>query len=173
VELLKEIAPRTAHVGVLFTATTAPQTQFFMPSIQGAASSLGVEMSATAVDARDAIEDVIAAQARSPVIVMPDPFNRTNRDLIIALAARYGIAAIYDDRSYAESGGLMTYGADRSEQLREAAAYVDRILKGGEPMDLSVQNPTKFELIINLKAAKALNIAGPQSMLGRADEVIE
>jgi putative ABC transport system substrate-binding protein len=176
VELLKEIVPRTAHVGVLFTATTAPQTQFFMPSIQAAASSLGVEMSATAVQAKDAIEGVIAAHARSPggaLIVMPDPFNRTNRDLIIALAARYGLPAIYDDRPYADSGGLMTYGADRSEQLREAAAYVDRILKGGKPMDLPVQNPTKFELIINLKAAKALNIAVPQSMLSRADGVIE
>jgi putative tryptophan/tyrosine transport system substrate-binding protein len=176
VELLKEIAPRTAHAAVLFTAATAPQTQFFMPSIQAAASSLGVEMSAAAVDAKDAIEGVIAAQARNPggaLIVMPDPFNRTNRDLIIALAARHGIPAIYDDRPYAESGGLMTYGADRSEQLREAAAYVDRILKGGKPMDLPVQNPTKFEPIINLKAAKALSIAVPQSMLSRADEVIE
>jgi putative tryptophan/tyrosine transport system substrate-binding protein len=119
---LKEIAPRTARVAVLFTAGTAPQTQFFMASIQ-AAASLGVEMRATAVDAKDAIESVIAAQARNPggaLIVMPAPFNRTNRDLIIALAARYGIPAIYDDRPYADSGGLMTYGADRFEQLREA-----------------------------------------------------
>jgi putative ABC transport system substrate-binding protein len=175
-ELLKEIAPRTAHVGVLFTAATAPQTEFFMPSIQAAASSLGVEMSAIAVQAKDAIESVIAAQAHNPggaLIVMPDPFNRTNRDQIIALAARYGIPAIYDDRPYAESGGLMTYGADRSEQLREAAAYVDRILKGGKPMDLPVQNPTKFELIINLKAAKALGVDMPPTLLARADEVIE
>lgn len=176
VELLKEIAPRTARIAALFTKATAPQTQFFMPSIQAAASSLGVELNATAVNAKDAIEGVIAAQAGNPgsaMIVMPDPFNRTNRDFIIALAARYATPAIYDDRPYAESGGLMTYGADRSEQLREAAAYVDRILKGGKPMDLPVQNPTKFELIINLKAAKALNLAVPQSLLGRADEVIE
>jgi putative ABC transport system substrate-binding protein len=175
VELLKEIAPRTDHLAVLFS-DTAPQTQFFMPSLQAAASSLGVEVSATAIHARDAIEGVIAAQARNPggaLIVMPDPFNRTNRDLIIALAARDRMPAIYDDRPYAESGGLMTYGADRSEQLREAASYVDRILKGGKPMDLPIQSPTKFELIINLKCAKALNIAVPQAMLGRADEVIE
>jgi putative tryptophan/tyrosine transport system substrate-binding protein len=174
--LLKEIAPRTVHVAVLYSSGTAPQNRFFMPSIQTAASSLAVQVSPTAVHAPDAIEGVIAAQARNPggsLLVMPDPFNRTNRDKIIALSARYGVPAIYDDRPYAESGGLMTYGADRSEQLRQAAEYVDRILKGAKPMDLPVQNPTKFELIINLKTAKALNIAVPQSLLGRADDVIE
>jgi ABC-type uncharacterized transport system substrate-binding protein len=176
VELLKEVAPRTVHVAVLFTSGTAPQNKFFVPSLQAAASSLAIQVSVTPVHTKDAIEGVIAAQARNPgggLIVMPDPFNRTNRDLIIALLARYGVPAIYDDRPYAESGGLMTYGADRSEEFRQAAVYVDRILKGGKPMDLPVQNPTKFELIINLKTAKALDIAVPQSLLGRADEVIE
>jgi putative ABC transport system substrate-binding protein len=135
-----------------------------MPSIQAAASTLAAQMNPTAVHAKDAIEAVIAAQARSPgggLLVMPDPFNRTNRSMIIALAARCGVPAIYDDRPYAESGGLMTYGADRSEQLRQAAGYVDRILKGGKPTDLTIQNPTKFELIINLKTANALGIAVP------------
>ena len=176
VELLKEIAPRTTHVAVLFNSKTAPQNKFFMPSLHAAASSLAIQASTTAVQSKDAIEGVIAAQARTPgggLIVLPDAFNRTNRDLIIALAARYGVPAIYDDRPYAESGGLMTYGADRSEEFRHAAVYVDRILKGAKPMDLPVQNPTKFELVINLKAAKALNIAVPQSLLSRADEVIE
>jgi putative ABC transport system substrate-binding protein len=175
-ELLKEVAPRTERVAVLFNPGTAPQNEFFMASIQAAASSLAVEASAAAVQAKDAIEGVIAAQARHPgggLIVMPDPFNRTNRDLIISFAARYNIPAIYDDRPYAESGGLISYGADRSEEFRQAAGYVDRILKGQTPMDLPVQNPTKFELIINLKTAKALGITVPQSLLGRADEVIE
>lgn len=104
---------------------------------------------------------------------MPNPFNRTNRDLIIVLAARHGIPAIYHDRPYADSGGLTTYGADRSEQLREAKCRMSSASSSGKPMDLPVQNPTKFEPTINLKAAKALNIAVPQSMLSRADEVIE
>jgi putative tryptophan/tyrosine transport system substrate-binding protein len=176
VELLKEIAPRTVHAAVLFGSRTAPQNKFFMPSLQAAASSLSVQADAAGVQAKDAIESVIAAQARNPgggLIVLPDPFNRTNRDQIIALSARYGVPAIYDDRPYAESGGLITYGSDRSEQLRQAASYIDRILKGGKPMDLPIQSPTKFELVINLKTAKALSIAVPQSLLGRADEVIE
>jgi putative ABC transport system substrate-binding protein len=176
VELLKEVAPRTAHVAVLFSSGTAPQNKFFMPSLQAAASSLAVQASATTVQAKDAIEGVIAAQARNPgagLIVMPDPFNRTNRDLIISSSARYYIPAIYDDRPYAESGGLITYGADRSEEFRQAAEYIDRILNGQKPMDLPIQNPTKFELIINLKTAKALNITVSQSLLSRADEVIE
>jgi putative ABC transport system substrate-binding protein len=175
-ELLKQIAPRTMHVAVLYSSRTAPQTKFFMPPIQAAASSLAVQATPAAVDAKDAIEGVIAAEARNPgggLLVMPDPFNRTNRDMIIALAARYGIPAIYDDRPYAVSGGLMTYGADRSEQFRQAAGYVDRILRGGKPMDLPIQNPTKFELVINLKTARALNLAVPPSMLGSAEEVIE
>jgi ABC-type uncharacterized transport system substrate-binding protein len=176
VELLKEIDPRIQHVAVLFSTATSPQTKFFMPSLQAAASSLAIQTDAAEIHGKDAIEGVIAAQARNPgggLIVMPDPFNRTNRDLIIALAARYGVPAIYDDRPYADSGGLMTYGADRSEQLRQAAGYVDRILKGSKPMDLPIQNPTKFELIINLKAAKAINIIVPQALLGRADELVE
>jgi putative ABC transport system substrate-binding protein len=176
VELLKEAAPRTAHVAVLFNPGTSPQNKFFMPSIQAAASSLAVQASAATVQAKDAIEGVIAAHARNPgggLVVMPDPFNRSNRDLIISSSARYAIPAIYDDRPYAESGGLITYGADRSEEFRQAAGYIDRILKGEKPMDLPVQKPTRFELIVNLKTAKALGIIEPQTLLSRADEVIE
>ena len=142
VELLKEIAPRTARVALLFNPATAVPLQFFMPSIQAAASSFAVEVSAAPVHAKDEIEGVIAAQARNPggsLIVMPDAFNVTNRDLIIALAARYGVPAIYFNRFFAESGGLIAYSADFSEQFRQAAGYIDRILKGAKPADLPVQ----------------------------------
>ena len=105
---------------------------------------------------------------------MPDVFNVTNRDLVIALAARYGVPAIYFTPAYfAKSGGLICYGTDFAEQFRQAAGYVDRILKGAHPGDLPIQQPTKFELVINVKTAKALGLSVPQSMLLLADEVIE
>ena len=104
---------------------------------------------------------------------MPDVFNDANRELIIALAARSGVPAIYPRPVFAESGGLIAYGADLAEQFRQAAGYIDRILKGAKPADLPIQTPTKFELIINLKTAKALGLTVPPLMLGRADEVIE
>ena len=105
---------------------------------------------------------------------MPDVFNVTNRDLVIALAARYGVPAIYFTATYfAKSGGLICYGTDFAEQFRQAAGYVDRILKGEKPANLPIQQPTKFELVINLKAAKALGLTVPSSLLATADEVIE
>jgi putative ABC transport system substrate-binding protein len=174
VELLKEIAPRTAHVALLFNPETAPQ--FYMPSIQAAASSFAVETSIAPVHTRDEIAGVIAAQARNPgggLIVMPDVFNDANREAIIALAANSGVPAIYPRPVFAESGGLIAYGADLAEQFRQAAGYIDRILKRANPGDLPVQRPTKFELVINLKTAKALGLNIPATMLTRADEVIE
>ena len=147
-----------------------------MPSIRAAATSFAVEVSAAPVHAKDEIEGVIAAQARNPggsLIVMPDIFNRRNRDLIIALAARYGVPAIYYSRSLVESGGLIAYSDDFAEEFRQAAGYVDRILKGEKPANLPIQQPTKFELVINLKAAKALGLTMPSSLLATADEVIE
>jgi putative ABC transport system substrate-binding protein len=147
-----------------------------MPSIQAAASSLAIQISNTPVHAKDEIEGVIAAQARNPgggLIVMPDPFNVENRELIIALAARYGVPAIYPNRFFTESGGLITYGTDFVEQFRQVPEYINRILKGAKPADLPIQAPTKFELIINLKTAKAFGLTVPPLMLGRADEVIE
>jgi putative ABC transport system substrate-binding protein len=176
VELLKEIAPRTGRVALLFNPATVVPVQFFMPSIQAAASSFAVQVSAAPVHGEDEIEGVVAAQARDPgggLIVMPDVFNDVNREPIIALAARYSVPAIYYNRFFSKPGGLISYGDVRSEQFRLAAGYIDRVLKGEKPADLPVQAPTKFELIINLKAANALGLTVPPLLLSRADEVIE
>jgi len=176
VELLKEIAPRTERVALLFNPATAVPIQFSMPSIRAAASSLAIQSSVAPVHAKDGIEGVIAAQSRDPgggLIAMPDAFNAVNRELITALAARYSVPAIYYDRIFSESGGLITYGSDFAVQFRQAAGYIDRILKGAKPADLPIQTPTKFEMIINLKTAKALGLTVPPLMLGRADDVIE
>ena len=135
-----------------------------------------VQVSAAPVHGKDEIEGVIAAQARDPgggFIVMPDVFNDVNRELIIALAARYSVPTIYFNRFFSEPGGLISYGDVRSEQFRLAAGYIDRVLKGEKPADLPVQVPTKFELIINLKTAKALGLTIPDKLLATADEVIE
>src|SRR6266478_2150311 len=176
VELLKEIAPRTVHVALLFNPVTTVPLQFFMPSIQAAASSFAIEVSAAPVHAKDEIEGVIAAQARNPgggLFVMPDVYNDANRELIIALTARYGVPAIYYNRFFSELGALISYGDVRGEQFHLAAGYIDRILKGEKPAELPLQAPTKFELIINLKTAKALGLDVPLRLKQAADEVIE
>ncbi len=176
VELLKEIAPQTARVTLLFNPETAAPSRFFMPSVQAAASSFAVQASVAPVHTKGEIEGVFAAQAVKPdggIIVTPDPFNVANRDLIIAQAARYRVPTIYFNRSFADSGGLIVYGDVFAEQFRRAAEYIDRVLKGTKPTDLPVQAPTKFELIINLKTAKALGLTVPPNLLTRADEVIE
>jgi putative tryptophan/tyrosine transport system substrate-binding protein len=176
VGLLKEVAPHTAHVAVLFNPATTPPLKFYMPSIQAAASSLAVEAVTAPVHAKDEIEGVIAAQARNPgggLLVMPDVFNDANRELIITLAARSRVPAIYPRPVFAESGGLVAYGADLTEQFRQAAGYIDRILKGANPGDLPIQQPTKFELVINLKTAKALGLQIPDKLLATADAMIE
>jgi putative ABC transport system substrate-binding protein len=176
VELLKEIAPRTERVALLFNPAIGPPLQFFMPAIQAAATSLAVQTSAAPVHAKDEIEGVIAAQARDPVsglILLPSAFNVVNFELISALATRYGVPAIAPIRSFADSGGLMAYGFDFAEEFRQAAGYIDRILKGEKPADLPVQAPTKFELVINLKTAKTLGLTVSSGLLSIADEVIE
>ena len=174
VELLKEIAPDTVRAALLFNPATAAPVKLYMPSIEAAASSSGVRVSAAAVHGKDEIEGVIAAQARDGgLIVMPDPFNTTNRDAIIATAARHRVPAVYFNHFFSESGGLASYGADFPEQFRQAATYVHRILKGANPAELPVQAPTKFELVINLKTAKALALPVPGRLLARADRVIE
>jgi ABC-type uncharacterized transport system substrate-binding protein len=176
VQLLKQIAPRTVHVALLFNPATAVPLQYSLPSIQAAAFSFAIRVNAAPVHAKDEIEVVIAAQTRDPgggLIVMPDVYNDVNRELIIAQAARYSVPAVYYNRFFSELGGLISYGDVRSEQFRLAAGYIDRILKGEKPADLPLQAPTKFELIINLKTAKALGLTIPESFLARADEVIE
>ena len=176
VELLREIAPHTTHVALMYNPATAAPVQFYLPSIQAAAQSLNVKVSTAPIHAKDEIEGTIAALARDPggaLIVLPDKFNLTNRDLIIPPATRYGVPAVSNNPIYGESGALITYGVDFTELFRQAAGYIDRILKGAVPADLPVQNPTKFELAINLKTAKALGLNISQSLLATADEVIE
>src|SRR6516225_7343672 len=176
VGLLKEIAPRTLRVALLFNPATAVPLQYSLPSIQAAAFSLAVQVNAAPVHAKDEIEGVIAAQGRDPgggLLVMPDVSNDVNRELIIALAARTACRRSISIAFFSELGGLISYGDVRSEQFRLAAGYIDRILKGEKPADLPLQAPTKFELIINLKTAKALGLTIPESFLVRADEVIE
>jgi putative ABC transport system substrate-binding protein len=155
---------------------TAPYAQRFFEPFKIAASSIGVEAVASPVHDPAEIETVITAFAREPsggLIMMPSTFMLAHRDLIIALAARYRLPAVYPFRYYTESGGLMSYGNVVADAYRQAAAYVDRILRGAKPADLPVQTPIKFELIINLKTAKALGINVPPTLLARANEVIE
>ena len=176
VELLKEIAPQTVRVALLFNPQTAPPLEFYMQSIQVAAASFGIQAVANPVHDKEEIEGVIAAQGRDPeggLIVMPDVSNDVNRELIIALAARYRVRTIYFNRFFSELGGLISYGDVRSEQFRLAAGYIDRILKGEKPADLPVQVPTKFELLINLKAVRELGLDVPLRLQQLADELIE
>ena len=174
-ELLKEIAPGMTRAAVLRDpAITAGIGQF--AAIQTAAPSLGVEVSP--VNVRDAgeIERAITAFARSGnggLIVTGSPLTALHRDLIVTLAARHKLPAVYYERSYVTGGGLISYGPDFLDQYRRAAGYIDRILKGEKPADLPVQAATKYELVINLKTAKALGLEVPPTLLARADEVIE
>ena len=177
VGLLKEIAPGTVRVALLFDPATASPLQFYMPSIKAAASSFAVEVNVAPVHAKEEIEGVVAALAHYPgggLIVMPDVFNVKNSDRIIELTARYQVPTIYFNADYfAESGGLITYGDDYAEECRMAAGYIDRILKGAKPADLPIQLPTKFKLVINTKTAKALRLTVPLTLQASADEVIE
>jgi putative tryptophan/tyrosine transport system substrate-binding protein len=175
-ELLKRIAPSVTRVSLLFNPTTSVPINFYMASIQAAASSFTVQASAAPVHAQDEIEGVIAALAGNPgagLIAMPDLFNTINRDVIIAWTARYRIPAIYFFRSFADSGGLISYGPDFAEQYPRAAGYIDRILKGEKPGDLPIQMPIKVPLIINLRTANALGLDVPLGLLNAADEIIE
>jgi len=175
-EQLKQIAPGVTRVALLFNPTTTVPIKFYMASIQAAASSFAVQTSTAPVHAKDEIEGVIAAlasNASAGLIVMPDLFNTINRDSIIAAAARYRVPAIYFFRSFADSGGLISYGPDFAEQYPRAAEYIDRILKGEKPGDLPIQMPIKVPLVINLKTAKALGLSVPLGLLNAADEVIE
>jgi len=174
-ELLKEIAPRVSRVAVLRDPAIASGIGQF-GAVQIVAPSLGVELSS--VDVRDAgeIERAVAAFAsglNGGLIVTASPLTTAHRNLIVTLAARHKLPAVYPTRYYVAAGGLISYGPDLLDQYRRAASYVDRILKGEKPADLAVQAPTKFELLINLKTAKALGLVMPPAVLGRADEIIE
>jgi putative ABC transport system substrate-binding protein len=174
-ELLKEIAPHVTRVAVLRDAAIAAGIGQF-GAIQSAAPSLGVEVSALNVRDAGEIERAFAAFARSSnggLIVTSSALAYIHRNLIITLAARHTLPAVYNNRYFVTGGGLVSYGPDRIDQFRRAAGYVDRILKGEKPADLPVQAPTKYELIINLKTAKALGLDVPPTLLARADEVIE
>jgi putative ABC transport system substrate-binding protein len=174
VELLKQIAPHVRRAAVLRDPTAAAGIGQFA-AIQGVAQSLGVELTPVTVRDTAELEGSIAAFARSANSGMIVTAGGTGfrRDLIIRLASRYKLPAVYPFRYYAKDGGLITYGPDTLDPVRRATEYVDRILKGEKPADLPVQAPTKYELAINLKTAKALGLSVPPSLLATADEVIE
>jgi len=174
-ELLKEIAPGMTRVAVLRDAATPSGVALF-GVIQAVASALRVE--ANPLDLRDAAEieravTAFADSSNSGLVITPHASSIIHRDLIVQLAARHRLPAIYFDRPFVAAGGLISYGPDMNDQFRRAAGYVDRILKGEKPADLPVQAPTKYELVINLKTAKALGLEVPPTLLARADEVIE
>ena len=174
-ELLKQIVPRLTHAGVLRDVGNPSGIAQF-GAIRTTASSLGIDVSPIGIRDAAEIERAIADFARSAnggLIVTSPAGASAHRALIVSLAARYKLAAVYSDRLIVTTGGLISYGPDWVDQFRRAAGYVDRILKGAKPTDLPVQAPTKFELAINLKTAKALGLTIPQSLQASADEVIE
>jgi putative ABC transport system substrate-binding protein len=173
-QLLKELAPGTTRAAVLREAGTAGVGQWAV--IQTVASSLAVELSP--VDTRDPaeIERAVGTFAQEPnggLIIVVGSAATVHRNLIIALATKHRLPAIYPYRYFVASGGLVSYGPDLVDQYRRASGYVDRILKGEKPGDLPVQAPTRYQLVINLKTAKALGLNVPETLLARADEVIE
>jgi putative ABC transport system substrate-binding protein len=161
---------------LLFNPATAPYAEYYLNSFKAAAASFAVEAFAAPVSATSELESAIAAQARAPnggLVVMPDTFTNAHRAEITSLAARYRLPAVYAFRFFAELGGLLSYGVDLVDSYPRAATYADRILKGAKPSELPVQAPVKFELVINIKTAKALGLDVPIHLQQRADEVIE
>jgi putative ABC transport system substrate-binding protein len=174
-ELLSEIAPGLKRAAIMFNPDTAPASAY-MPSLETAARSLKVVPIPAPVHSGAGIETAITALGREPgggLVVMPDGFTETHRAPIISAAARNKVPAVYTQSNFAREGGLLSYGNDPVDTFRRAATYVDRILRGEKPGDLPVQFPTKFEMVVNLKTAKALGLAVPPSILLRADEQIE
>jgi putative ABC transport system substrate-binding protein len=168
--------PRVARVALLFNPATATYAEYYLNPFKAAAASFAVEAIAAPVHDKSELESVVAAQAREPngaLIIVPDIFTIAHRVEIISLAARYRLPAVYPFRFFAELGGLLSYGVDPTDNFRRLAIYADRILKGAKPSELPVQAPVKFELVINLKAATALGLTVPATLLGRADKVIE
>jgi putative ABC transport system substrate-binding protein len=177
VEMLKEIAPAVARITILFNPQTAPYvSRYYQKPFEAAARSFRVQPSANPVHNELEIENAVNALQGEPpggLIVMPDTFNIVHRERTIALAARNKLPAIYPYRFAVTEGALISYGVDQVDLFRRAAGYVDRILKGAKPAELPVQTPTKFEMAINLRTAKALGLTPPSVLLAIADEVIE
>ena len=176
IELLKEIMPSVARAGLMFNPDTATYAHYYTQPFEAAARSRGIEP--VMVPVRDDVEieravDGLSERPDTALALMPDIFIGTKRKLIISLAARHRLPTIYPYRFMAGDGGLVSYGIDQVDLYRRAAGYVDRVLKGEKPADLPVQLPTRFELAINLKTARALGLEMPAMLLGRADEVIE
>jgi putative ABC transport system substrate-binding protein len=172
--LLKEVGPHITHVGILFNPITAPYVQIYFRSVEAAASSFGITVAAAQVRDTSDLDGVISTYtSNGALIVPPDTFTVVHRALIIALAAEHRVPVVYPFRYFAIEGGLMVYGIDTLDLYRRGASYVDRILRGIKPADLPVQQPTKFEFLINLKTAKALGLTVPDRLLVAADEVIE
>jgi putative ABC transport system substrate-binding protein len=175
-ELLKQVAPGVTRVAILFNPTTAPYANYYLEPFKVAARSLAVEETVAPVRNSGELESVIAAQAREPnggFVVMPDSFVDARRVEIISLAARYGLPAVYPFHYWAEDGGLLSYGVDQIDNFRRAAIYADRILRGEKAADLPVQAPSKFQLVVNLKTAKALGLTISRDFLLVADAVVE
>lgn len=176
IEILKELDSRLVRVLVLFNPQTAPYGPYFLRSVEAAAPSFGIEVVAAALQHAGETEPAItafASKSGGALIVLPDIFTGTNRGTIVSLAAEHRLPGLYPFGYMVREGGLISYGVDQLDLFRRAASYVDRILKGAKPADLPVQQPTKFELVINLKTARALGLDIPPTLLARADEVIE
>lgn len=175
-QLLKEIAPRVTRAAVMFNPQTAPYAEYYLQPLRAAAPKLRVTTFTATVRGESDIENAISGLGRESgggLIVMPDTFNFVHRKSIIALTARHKVPAIYWYGNISEEGGLISYGIEFADLFRRAAPYIDRILRGAKPAELPVQQPTKFELVVNRKTAQALGLKIPQSILLRADRVIE
>ena len=175
--MLKEIAPGLVRAALVVNPKTAPYYETYLRAAQAVAPSLGIEvvfspLENSAADIERAIE-VFARMPNGGLLLPPDSSTVVHRDVIIALAARHKLPAVYPDRLFVAAGGLMCYSTNRADQFRQAASYVDRILRGGKPAELPVQVPTKYETVINLRTAKALGLTVPPGLLVAADEVIE
>jgi putative ABC transport system substrate-binding protein len=175
-QLLKEVDPRISRIGMIYNPQTAPFGRSFLRSVQSAAPMLSLQAVDLPVQAATDIEMALTMFAREKggsLVAIPDSFTLEHRHLIIALAARYHLPAVYSYLSATRSGGLMAYAVDTRDAMRRAAGYVDRILKGAKPAELPVQQPAQFALSVNLKTAKALGLEFPPSLVATADEVIE
>jgi ABC-type uncharacterized transport system substrate-binding protein len=173
VEMLRELAPRTVRIGVIYDAASAAPGH--LPHLERALSP-GMRLMPSSVHSRSDVEEAvkrIGVEPNGALIVLAGPLPAIHRDLIVTMAVKYGLPLIYPYRYFTAAGGLMSFGPDTVDQYRVAAGYVDRILKGEKPADLPVQFPTRYRLVINLKTASVLGLEVPPTLLARADEVIE